>query len=220
MALTKLPLRVDLVIFGIHAGQLQVLLWRRAESPKKGGWSLPGGFVEPGEPLEDAARRILLETTGFREDDVYSEQLYTFCDPDMDSRGPLVSATWFVVISASRTTPDGTFHPAHDAPPLVFHHDRVLAKGVERLRTKAEYSTVPLRFLEEPFTLSEVQHVYEALLGRELDKRNFRRKFLALDALEEVKGTRRVGAHRPARLFRIRADHPYLLKERGILFPF
>lgn len=219
MALNKLPLRVDLVIFGVRAGELQVLLWRRAEPPSKGRWSLPGGFVKKDEQLETAAARILHETTGFREE-VYAEQLYTFSAPGMDSRGPLVSATWFVVLSPSRHSPDGTFHPAENAPSLVFHHDQVLAKGVERLRTKTEYSTVPLRFLEEPFTLSEVQAVYEALLGRELDKRNFRRKILALDALEEVKGTRREGAHRPARLFRIRADQPYLLKDRGILFPF
>ena len=219
MALSKFPLRVDLVIFGVRNSSLQVLLWRRADPPLKGRWSLPGGFVRKGEPLEKAARRVLHEKTGFRED-VYAEQLYTFSESGMDSRGPLVSATWLVVVSPTREAPDGTFHPAENAPSLVFHHDKVLAKGVRRVRTKTEYSTVPLRFLEEPFTLSEVQAVYEALLGRELDKRNFRRKFLALDALEEVRGHRREGAHRPARLFRIHRDQPHLLKDRGILFPF
>ncbi len=219
MALSKLPLRVDVVIFGVRAGALQVLLWRRGEAPYKGHWSLPGGFAQKDEPLEDAARRVLRETTGIR-DSVYVEQLYTFSEPAMDSRGPLVSVAWFGILSPAAHSPDGTFHPAADAPPLVFHHDRVLAKGVGRLRTKAEYSTVPMRFLEEPFTLSELQGVYEALLGRELDKRNFRRKVIALDVLEEVEGTRREGAHRPARLYRVRKDQPYLLKERGILFPF
>jgi len=219
VALNLLPLRVDLVIFGLREDRLQVLLWRRADAPHKGRWTLPGGFVRPNEPLESGARRVLREKTGFDEE-VYVEQLYTFCEPGMDPRGPLVSATYFVVVSPSRTAPDGTFHRAKGAPSLAFHHDQVLAKGVERLRTKAEYSTVPLRFLEEPFTLTEVQAVYEALLDRELDKRNFRRKMLALDALEEVKGRRRVGPHRPARLFRLKQEHPYLLKERGILFPF
>ena len=219
MALSSLPLRVDLVIFGLREETLQVLLWRRADAPYRGRWTLPGGFVEQGELLDEAARRVLAERTGFNEE-VYVEQLYTFSGPDMDPRGTLVSATYFVVVSPSRTAPDGTFHPAKSAPSLAFHHDQVLAKGVERLRTKAEYSTVPLRFLEEPFTLTEVQSVYEALLDRELDKRNFRRKVIALDALEEVKGRRRVGPHRPARLFRLKQEHPYLLKERGILFPF
>jgi len=219
MALNALPLRVDLVIFGLREEALQVLLWRRADEPLRGHWTLPGGFVRKDEPLEVAARRVLTEKTGFDED-VYVEQLYTFCEPGMDPRGPLVSVAYFVVVSPSRTAPDGTFHRTESAPSLAFHHDQVLSIGVERLRTKAEYSTVPLRFLEEPFTLSEVQSVYEALLDRELDKRNFRRKMLALDALEEVKGRRRVGAHRPARLFRSKQEHPYLLKERGILFPF
>jgi 8-oxo-dGTP diphosphatase len=91
---------------------------------------------------------------------------------------------------------------------------------VDRLRTKTEYSTVPLRFLSEPFTLREVQDAYEVLLGRPLDKRNFRKKMLALEAIEETKSLRRDGAHRPARLFRLSASRPYLLKERGILFPF
>jgi 8-oxo-dGTP diphosphatase len=219
VALNALPLRVDLVLFGLREEELCVLLWRRHDEPFRGQWTLPGGFVRKDEPLEKGARRVLREKTGF-EEDVYIEQLYTFSQPGMDPRGPLVSATYFVVVSPSRTAPDGTFHRAKSAPSLAFHHDQVLSKGVERLRTKAEYSTVPLRFLEEPFTLSEVQAVYEALLDRELDKRNFRRKVLALDALEEVKGRRRVGAHRPARLFRLKQEHPYLLKERGILFPF
>jgi 8-oxo-dGTP diphosphatase len=103
---------------------------------------------------------------------------------------------------------------------VAFDHGRIVTTAVERLRTKAEYSTVPLRFLREPFTLSEVQAVYEVMLDRPLDKRNFRRKLLALGALEELEGQRRGGAHRPARLFRLSPERPYLLKERGILFPF
>jgi len=219
MGLARRPLRVDVVIFAIRDRTLQVLLWRREDEPFRGAWSLPGGFVEKGEPLEEAARRVLEEKTGFTEE-VYLEQLYTFARPDMDPRGELVSAAYYAVVTTSRESPDGTFHDARRAPPLAFHHDDVLARGIERLRTKAEYSTVPLRFLDEPFTLSEVQAVYEVLLDRPLDKRNFRRKMLALDVLEETEGKRRTGAHRPARLYRLASRRPYLLKERGILFPF
>lgn len=219
MGLNRLPVRTDLVIFAIRNGELQVLLWRRRDEPFLGEWSLPGGFVHEDEPLEAAARRILKKKTGFAEE-VHLEQLYTFCEPGMDPRGDLVSVTYYAVAAASRESPDGTFHPARKAPKLAFHHDKVLAAGIDRLRTKTEYSTVPLRFLDEPFTLSEVQGVYEVLLGHELDKRNFRRKMLALEALEETTKTRRGGAHRPARLFRLSQDRPYLLKEKGILFPF
>jgi 8-oxo-dGTP diphosphatase len=214
----RLPVRLDLVIFAIRGGELQVLLWRRDDEPFAGQWSLPGGFLEDGEPLERAARRVLHKRTGFQED-VYLEQLYTFCDPGVDPRGDLVSVAYYAVVAPSRTAPDGFFHPAREAPPLVFHHGRILATGIERLRTKAEYATVPLRFLDERFTLSEAQAVYEALLGRPLDKRNFRRKIAALEAIERVPG-RRGGAHRPARLFRLSPEHPHWLKEKGILFPF
>ncbi len=219
MALAKRPLRVDVVIFAIRDKTLQVLLWKRAEAPFRGAWSLPGGFVGKDEPIEDAARRVLEEETGFTEE-VYLEQLYTFAHPKMDPRGELVSVSYYAVATTSRESPDGTFHAARRAPSLAFHHDDVLRRGIHRLRTKAEYSTVPLRFLDEPFTLSDVQAVYEVLLDRNLDKRNFRRKMLALDVLEETQEKRRTGAHRPAQLYRLSSRRTYLLKERGILFPF
>lgn len=219
MTLQRLPVRVDLVIFAIRPEGLSVLLWKRKDEPCKGVWSLPGGFVDTGEPIEAAARRVLKQRTGF-EQEASLEQLFTFCEPRMDPRGDLVSVAYYAIVSASRETQDGVFHPARKGPRLAFHHDRVLACGIDRLRTKTEYSTVPLRFLDEPFTLSEVQRVYEVLLGRPLDKRNFRRKILALEAVEETEGERRLGAHRPARLFRLSSSRPYLLKEKGILFPF
>ena len=147
MSLNELPVRVDLVIFAIRNSALQVLLWQRRDPPHKGAWTLPGGFVEKGAPVEEAARRILKEKTGF-EEQVYVEQLFTFCEPGMDPRGDLVSVAYYAVVSASGESPDGTFHAARKAPRLVFHHDKVLARGIERLRTKTEYSTVPLRFLD------------------------------------------------------------------------
>ena len=130
MALSGPPLRVDLVLFGLRDDELNVLLWRRADAPYRGRWTLPGGFVGEKEPLEAAARRVLRERTGF-EEDVYVEQLYTFCEPGMDPRGEIVSAAYFVVVSPSRSAPDGTFYPAKSAPALAFHHDQVLQKGVE-----------------------------------------------------------------------------------------
>lgn len=218
MTLSRVAVRVDVVAFTILGEELQVLLWRRAEKPFLGFWMLPGGFVERRESLEHAAVRILREKTGVQ--DVYLEQLFTFGDPGNDPRGPFVSITYYAVVPASRRQPDSTFYPARRPPRLAFHHKDVLARGVERLQTKTEYSTVPLRFLDEPFTLSDVQGVYEVLLERPLDKRNFRRKMLALEALEETPQKRRRGAHRPARLFRVSPARPYLLKEKGILFPF
>ncbi len=221
----SIAVTVDLVVFTIRDETLQALLVRRRSEPHKGEWALPGGFVEPLESLEEAARRELAEETGLTA--VYLEQLYTFGGPRRDPRGRVITVAYFTCVPgdlaevrAGGDAVDATFHDARHPPRLAFDHENIVRRAVERLRTKTEYSTVPLRFLREPFTLREVQDVYEVLLGRSLDKRNFRKKMLALEALEETRGMRRDGAHRPARLFRLSASRPYLLKERGILFPF
>jgi len=210
----RMQVRVEVVVFAIRAGKLRVLL-----APSDGSVrALPGGIPGGDESLEEAARRILGEATGNH--DLYLEQLYTFSEPRRAGAGGLISVAYFAIAPGAGEQDAAGFFPAHRPPRLVRDHGRILALGVERLRTKTEYSTVPLRFLDEPFTLSEVQAVYEVLLDRALDKRNFRRKMLALEAIEETAGRRRVGAHRPARLFRLSPARPYLLKERGILFPF
>ncbi|MFQ5844385.1 MAG: NUDIX domain-containing protein [Planctomycetota bacterium] len=221
----RVSVAVDLVAFGVLDRALRVLLVRRGIDPYRGRWALPGGFVKARESLEEAARRELAEETGL--DGVYIEQLYTWGDPRRDPRGRVISVAYLALVPESRFSVRGgsdaaaaAFHDAKRPPALAFDHRRILTLAVDRLRTKAEYSTLPLRLLDEPFTLSEVQEVYEVALGRRLDKRNFRRKVLALDALQRTDGLRREGAHRPARLFRLSPSRPHLLKERGILFPF
>ena len=200
MTLAQVAVRVEHVVFSIRKRELKVLFWRRAEEPFEDFWSLPGGFVKRRESVEAAAARVLYEKTGLR--DVFLEQLYTFGDPGTDPRGPFITVAYYAVVPASAPPSDTTFLPARKPPSLAFNQTEILERGVERLGTKTEYSTVPLHFLEETFTLSEVQAVYEELLGRPLDKRNFRRKMHALEAITETKELRREGAHRPARLYR------------------
>ena len=218
MSGARVPVTVDIVLFAIRSGELFFLSMRRSRQPARGQWALPEGFLTDRESLDEAAHRVLREETG--EANAYLEQLYTFGDPARDSRGHRVSVAYLGVAASMRGSADQEWRGVHRAPRLAFDHDRILARALERLRTKTEYSTLPLRFLPENFTLSEVQQVYETLLERTLDKRNFRRKMRALDALHETGGSKREGAHRPARLFRLSPGSPYLLKERGILFPF
>jgi len=195
---------VDLVIFTVRDGALQVLLIERGGAPFKGQWALPGGFVNERETLEDAARRELEEETGLRE--VYLEQLFTFGDPDRDPRGRIVSVAYFALtppapLRASTDAANAAWHPAARPPKLAFDHLKILRSGLDRLRAKLGYSTVGFELLPRQFTLTELQTLYEAILERPLDKRNFRKKILSLGVLKSEGRTRAAGAHRPARLY-------------------
>jgi len=200
-------LTVDVVIFTVQEGALHVLLVRRGIEPFRGRWAIPGGFVLEAEPLEDAARRELAEETGVR--DVYLEQLYTFGDPGRDPRGRVVTVAYYALVDRERVplragsdAADARWWPVGAPPPeLAFDHARILRYAVRRLRGKVEYTTVGFELLPERFTLAELQAVYEAILGRPLDKRNFRRSIEALDELVPLDEWRRGEPSRPARLY-------------------
>lgn len=198
---------VDVVILTVRDGRLEVLLVKRRHWPFEGMWAIPGGFVEPDESLEDAARRELEEETGVS--DVYLEQLYTFGDPGRDPRTRVITVVYYALIRADQLrihagddAADARWFPAYDLPPLAFDHAKILAYTRERLRSKLEYTTIGFQLLGPTFTLSELQDVYEAILNRPLDKRNFRKKVLSTGILEQMPETRKAGQHRPAALYR------------------
>ncbi len=215
-------LTVDCVVFGFDGTGLQVLAIRRGIEPFLGSWALPGGFVRMDEDLESAARRELEEETGLR--DVFLEQLYTFGAPDRDPRGRVVSVAWFALVRPDRhpakgdtDASDATWFEVGRLPALAFDHDLILRAALDRLRGKIRYQPVGFELLPKRFTLTQLQDLYEAILGRPVDKRNFRKKLLAFDflvPLDEFTG----GAHRPARLHRFdRRKYDAHLK-RGFLF--
>ena len=214
---------VDVVIFTIQQGVLKVLLVQRLIDPFIGQFAIPGGFVLEDEDLEQAAVRELREETGVS--DVYLEQLYTFGKPDRDPRGRVVTVAYFALISADRELKAGTdaadaaWFPINDLPPLAFDHAAILDYALERLRNKLEYTTVGFQLLPEKFTLTELQEVYAAILGKKLDKRNFRRKMAVLKILKPLPEYRR-GGQRPAQLYRFVASRFEKLKDKGVLFPF
>jgi len=214
---------VDIVIFTIQNGVLKVLLVKRRISPFIGQFAIPGGFVREGENLDQAALRELQEETGVS--DVYLEQLYSFGNPDRDPRGRVITVAYFALISADRRLKAGgdvseaQWYPTNKLPPLAFDHAAILDYALERLRNKLEYTTVGFQLLPEKFTLTELQEVYEAILGKDLDKRNFRRKMSILKILKPLDEYRR-GGQRPAQLYRFVASRFEKLKDRGILFPF
>jgi 8-oxo-dGTP diphosphatase len=213
---------VDLVIFTLLKKALHVLLVRRRNAPFTGMWALPGGFVHIDESLEDAARRELREESNV--EDVYLEQLYTFGEPDRDPRTRVITVAYIALVRAERQrlraatdAAEVSWFPAYDPPALAFDHRQILDYAVTRLRYKLEYTALAFELLPEEFTLTELQETYEHILNEQLDKRNFRRKVLQADILEET-GRRRMGEHRPARLYRFRAGAVAEVKARR-LFP-
>jgi 8-oxo-dGTP diphosphatase len=221
---SSIHVTVDTVIFTVREGALSVLLVRRNSPPFVGTWAIPGGFVRERESLDAAALRELREETGVT--DVYLEQLYSFGKPERDPRGRFVTVAYFALISADHPIHAGT--DAADArwwrmdelPRLAFDHREILDYALERLRNKLEYTTVGFQLLPRRFTLTELQQVYEAILGRPLDKRNFRRKIELLGILKALEQHRTNGPSRPARLYQFSAGKFEKLRSRGITFPF
>jgi 8-oxo-dGTP diphosphatase len=224
MKMDALSVTVDVVIFTIREGALQVLLVRRGIPPFEGQYAIPGGFVREDELLEDAARRELEEETGVR--NVFLEQLYTFGDPARDPRGRVITVAYYALIAtdkislaASGDAAEARWFSMSDLPPVAFDHQRILDYALERLRNKLEYTTVGFQLLPEKFALSDLQAVYEVILGRPLDKRNFRRKVALLGILKPLREWRKTG-RKPAQLYRFAAARFEKLKDKGILFPF
>jgi 8-oxo-dGTP diphosphatase len=215
---------VDVVIFSLIEDQLQVLLVRRKQWPFAGMWAIPGGFIRMTESLEEAAARELAEETGVH--DVYMEQLYTFGAPDRDPRTRVITVAYFALVPAGaardhRAGSDAAetgWWPVQALPELAFDHRKILDYALTRLRYKLEYTSVGFELLPDVFTLSELQYAYELILGESLDKRNFRRKILTADILEDTGQLRREGEGRPARLYRYRDDAIAEVKARR-LFP-
>jgi 8-oxo-dGTP diphosphatase len=213
---------VDVAIFTILEGELKVLLVKRKNWPFEGMWAIPGGFIGMEESLEEAAARELEEETGVS--DVYLEQLYTFGDPGRDPRTRVITVAYFALVSADQLhlraasdAADVGWFSAYNLPPLAFDHDAILEYALTRLRYKLEYTAVGFQLLPAEFTLTELQQTYEIILRERLDKRNFRRKILQADILEET-GNLRERGHRPAKLYRFRDDAVAETKARR-LFP-
>jgi 8-oxo-dGTP diphosphatase len=219
----RAALTVDCVVFGFDEGELKVLLIERGLEPFKGRWALPGGFVRVEETLDEAARRELEEEAGLK--NVFLEQLYTFGTVDRDPRERVVSVAYYALVKlaafatrAATDAADARWFPVSKTPRLAFDHGEILAVALGRLKGKVRYQPIGFELLPPKFTLSQLQHLYEAVLETEMDKRNFRKKVLSYDLLLPLKETHMAGRHRPAQLFRFNADKYEKLKKRGFNF--
>ncbi len=208
---------VDVVIFTIEDGELKVLLINRVGEPFKGSWALPGGFLLKGENTHQAAQRLLADKAGV--DDVYVEQLYTFDDLKRDPRGYVLSVAYFALVNKnkikikeSENTQKPSFYSVKNIPDLAFDHDKIINYALKRLRYKLEYTNAVFSLLEKKFTFSQLQSAYEVILNKKLDKRNFRKKFLALGLIKPIRGRLEGARQRPAQLYSFVSSKPIELK--------
>jgi 8-oxo-dGTP diphosphatase len=214
---------VDCVVFGYRAGGLRLLLIQRGVEPFAGQWALPGGFVRMEESLAEAARRELVEETGLNVS--YLEQLLAFGAPDRDPRGRVISVAWYALVREEEHAPHGEsdaaeaeWFPADQVPALAFDHGSIVDAARRRLRERIRQAPIGFELLPRRFTLSQIQDLYESCLGRPLDKRNFRRKLLAMDLLTETDRYEENVLHRPARLYQFDLERYEAALKHGLHF--
>jgi 8-oxo-dGTP diphosphatase len=219
----RAALTVDVVVFALDDDDLKVMLIERDVPPFAGEWALPGGFVRVDETLDDAARRELEEETGLR--DIFVEQLYTVGTIDRDPRERVVTVAYYSLVNlaghdvqASTDARNAAWFPVSELPKLAFDHQKILNLAHERLRAKVRYQPIGFELLPERFTLRQLQHMYEVILDRELDKRNFRKKILATGIVKETTEIEKDVAHRAARLFRFDERAYRRLMKQGLHF--
>ncbi len=214
---------VDNVIFGVENSILKVLLIERSRDPYKGNWALPGDLVNPKENLRDAPKRVLEELTGLK--DVYLEQVHTFGKVDRHPVGRVVTVAYYSLVNINRAKPKAALLAANvewfnvfELKEMPFDHFEILTKCVKRLQNSVREMPIGFELLPKKFTLSDVQEVYEAVLNKKLDKRNFRKKFLAMGILLDVKEYQTGVAHRPAKLYKFDPAIYEDFKQKGFNF--
>ncbi len=213
---------VDAVVFTCDESIVKVLLIRRKQEPFVGKYALPGGFVEAGESAEEAVLRELQEETGV--ENIFLKQLKAYTAPKRDPRGRVVSVAFMALIS-----PEYNLTAASDAlsaewvsinrlPQLAFDHKQILEDALVDLRLEIQTTNIAAQILPKRFTLSELQRLYEVILEKSLDKRNFRKRISQLEILKEVAETKMDGAHRPAQLYQFTTREYTTLREKVHVF--
>jgi len=213
---------VDSIIFGFDQGELKLLIHKRQFEPAKGEWSLFGGFVQKDESLDEAASRILFELTGLN--NIYMEELKTYGEVDRDPAGRVISVAYYALIPAkefSEATSSqygANWVSLKDLPPLIMDHNVMVAKGLRRLKRRAASQPIGFELLQGEFTMPQLQALYEAIYQSELDKRNFRKKILAMELLIKLDTKDKSSSRKGAFLYRFDKKKYNKLMEGGYNF--
>ena len=201
----KFHVAVDCIIFGFDAGQLKVLLQKRPFEPRQGEWSLMGGFVKRDEDVDEAAKRVLFQLTGLH--DIYMQQVGAFGSVNRDSGDRVVSVAYFAWVEVSDVNDELThqnsayWESINEMPPLLFDHRDMVERALNCLRALLHSQPVGFRLLPPLFTLSQLQQLYEAILGKQLDKRNFRKRINEMNYIEKTDLIDKLSSKRGAALF-------------------
>ncbi|MEO0312407.1 MAG: hypothetical protein RIQ89_2064 [Bacteroidota bacterium] len=215
---------VDCVIFGFDEGELKILLIERNEAPFKKWKAIPGNLVYDTEDIDGAAQRVLYELSGLR--NIFLEQFHTFGDINRHPQGRVITVAYYSLIKRN----DEGLHPvtsfarkafwcpANNLPELAFDHQKIAMKALEVLRSKIQYEPIGFELLPEKFSLTQLQHIYEAILQTKIDKRNFRKKMLSYGLLQEQKQKQTNVSHRAAKLYKFNSLRYETLKKKGFIF--
>jgi 8-oxo-dGTP diphosphatase len=215
---------VDAIVFGYQNNQLYVLLIQQKFGTQEIYWALPGGLVQNDESLQDAVKRELKEETNISVN--YFEQLFTFGDNVFrDPRNRVISVAYFALVDSSKlmvkadTDADkAQWFKIDEIPSLAFDHNIILAKGIERLKAKLTYEPIGFDLLPKEFLFSELENLYCSILEKEIDRRNFRKKILSFEIIEETDQFSPLKSGRPAKLFKFNKQKYNILLKKGFHF--
>lgn len=194
----------DVAVFTTISDTLNVLLMKMKKMPYEKAWALPGGLVGGNESLEDAAKRHVREKADVKT--ILLEQLYAFGKVDRDPFGRVVSVAYMALVKNFPAAPEKKilWFPVKKLPLLAYDHKEIIARALKRLQMRIQYTTLAKHILPAEFTLTELQKVYEIILGKNIDKRNFRKKLFALGLVKKIDKKKRGRPQRPAQVYKFR----------------
>ena len=216
-------LTVDCVVFGYEEEDLKVLLIQRDIEPYKNGWALPGGFVRINETLDEAAIRELREETSV--ENIYLEQLYSFGNLDRDPRERVVTIAYYALVKISEhkakggtDAADAKWYSILKLPKLAFDHQEIIDVAFKRLQGKVRYEPIGFELLPKKFTFSAIEHLYETILQRKIDRRNFRKKMLNMGIIRQLEVQQENVAHRKGYYYSFDKKEYEKMKKKGFNF--
>ena len=213
----------DCVIFGFDGSELQVLLIERGIEPFKGKWAFPGGFLNMDETAGEGALRELKEETGL--ENAYIEQFNTYSDPGRDPRERVITIAHYALVRIQEVkggddAAKAQWFPIDEVPQLAFDHDKILRDAMRKLRERIHFEPIGFELLPEKFTMRDLQILYESILGVKFDRRNFAKKMMHYELVNQLDETVRPTAKRDALLYSFNKENYELFKKKGFQLEF